>query len=409
MPGIPSPSNFTYRYPQNPDGSKVTGDEKFFNLPQQEDPRRTAILQMRGIANQVPPSPAASPSPVDTGPSAYDQYQQMIAQFNPDRMASDQFGPQYAMLDRLNADAQKRYGANSQSMGDMYGALQASIRGDAAGISNNYDSAGRALNQNYADTQNEVTGYQDASRNKTAELMKNLGIQAAAPVGIGRMNESGDRWNKLMATQNLANTDANTQRKASSLNYNNTMGERAGFEGAAQKGGLLNGFNDFLNQNAMKRLGIQGEQSGVASGYKMKLMDMYSQMASQRGSNEASAMKAAQDQSNWEQTFRQKQLTDASLINKASQGQMTPYEKLAQTAHGYGNIWGPTDQAGIAKAIVNQYQDAYQQKDFMDPNKSQSLNGTEFIRQLMQANPHIEQQQAFQDMATQFFNNMYKK
>lgn len=411
MPGIPSPSNFTYR---NMPGKASTKPPLFVADNSQEDPRRTAIEQLRSLnAPASFPVSAQAPAPVDIlpppGPSAYDQYQQMIAQFNPNKMAADQYGPQYAMLDRLNADAQKRYGANNKSMGDMYGALQASIRGDATGINSNYDTASRTLAQNYANTQGEVAGYQDASRAKTAELMKNLGIQAAAPVGIGRMNESGDRWNKLMATQNLANTDANTQRKTSSLNYNNTMQQRAGFEGAAQKTGLMNGLNDFINQNAVKRLGIQGEQSGTEAGYKTKLLDMYGQLASQQGTNQASAIKAAQDQVNWEKTFKEKQATDTALMRKGEQASMSPYQKLAQTAAGYGNIWGPTDQKGMAQMIINQYQDPTGQADFTNANQSQSMNGQAFIRQLMQANPHIQQQAALQDMATQFFNNMYKK
>jgi len=317
------------------------------------------------------------------------------------------------MLDRLNKDAQTRYGANNKSMGDMYAALQASIKGDATGIRGNYDTTGRALDQNYTDTQKEVTGYQDASRNKTAELMKNLGIQAAAPTGIGRMNESGDRWNKLMAASNLSNTDANAQREASALNYNNTMGQRAGFEGAAQQTGLMNGLNDFINSNEAKRLGIQGEQSGTESGYKMKLMDMYGQMASKQGTSEADAYKAAQAQSNSDRTFKLAQDNAATAKDKYSQTQMTPYDKLIQSAGGMGLDSSGTAPTTVADLIKAQYVGADNNK-FLDPNQSQSLNGNEFIKQLMTENPAILarpgfSQASFEDLARQYFDNMYKK
>jgi hypothetical protein len=367
------------------------------------------------------PNPGTGGNPVDpgmTGQDAYSQYQKMVAQFNPAQMANEQFSPQFAMLDRLNSDAQNRYNTNNGVMGSMYDSLQNSIKGDATGISANYDSAANQLASNYASTQKEVAGYQNDSKAQTADLLQRLGIQAAAPDIYAKTDKANNVWNDLMASSNQASTTANSQNKSAALNYNNSIGEQAGFTGKAQQAGLMTQLQDFLNQNAVKRLGLQSDKSAAQSGYQGKLMDMYKGLADSQMSASSNAYKLQMDQAaadlnaaKLQETVNQNQKTNALAQDKNAQAQMTPYDKLAKAASGYGNIWGgQSNTSGMARVVADQWSGNGNQA-FMDKNKSQSQNGQEFIRQLMAENPHLTaaSKSALQSLGQQYFNNMYKK
>jgi hypothetical protein len=362
------------------------------------DPRREAITSQRAqsTGNKLAALPVA-----DTAPSAYDVYQKMVAQFNPDQMSKDQYAPQYAMLDKLNKDAKARYNTNDKQMGGMYSALQGAIKGDATGISKNYDTAAADLKSNYDTLNANTTAREDGNRAKTEEMLKRLGIQEAAPNMMKTANDSSNMWEGIRNTANQRANTSNTERKTSSLNYNNTMQQKAGFEGAAQRSGLMGQLNDFTNANEVKRLGVASDQSKTSADYKMKQMDMYSKMAEQQGSNDSSAFKAAQDQKNWEDTFAQKERAANASTDATARKQMTPYDKLAEATKGTG-IWGPTDVAGITKLIADAYGKAN-----LDSSKSKDMNGQEFIQNLLAANPGLESQAALRKLGTQYFNDSY--
>ena len=419
-PALPngSPNNYLQNGPAHLSASLA--DRSYPSYPSQGPPQTPAY---RPTGPQFGP-PAGeqydpAPSPVENqGPSAYDIYQQMVQQFNPSEMTEEQYAPQFAMLDRLNSDARSRYNTNNAQMGNMYGALQNSIRGDATGIKTNYDTAGKELATNYSNTQKSVAGAQSASKAQTAEIFKRLGIEAAAPETMASTDAANDVWNKLMASSNQRATTANTENKASSLDYNNSMQQRAGFEGKNQQAGLLGQFQDFLNQNEVKRLGIQSEKSQTQSGYQMKLMDMYKGMADSQTSSSNAQYKMQMDQAKadldattLQNTINNQEVDNNLEADKFKQSQMSPYDKLAQAAQGYSNIWGgPSNTSGMANLVAAQWQ-GKDSEEFMRADQSQSLNGQEFIRQLMIENPNLTpaSQAALQSIGMQYFNNMYRK
>lgn len=384
---------------------RAQANPKYDKIMSAPDPRRQAIEQTRNMADT---SGSFSTVPEDTGPSAYDIYQKMVATFNPDKMSKDQFAPQYAMLTKLNADAKARYASNSKTMGNMYGALQGSIKGDAAGITRDYNTAAKEIKGNYDTSQQTAQEDQVASKQQTADLLQRLGIQEAAPNVLASADKSSKMWSDLAASGNQRALNTNSAGKVSSLNYNNSMQQRAGFEGAAQKSGLLSGYTDFVNGNESKRFGVTSEEAAAKAGYRMKQMDMYQNLASVESSSandaakmQADAYKAAQAQSNWQKTYDQKERFDNKAVTaKASNGS---YDKLEAATRGLG-IWGDEDAANIVKMITESYnQDG---KSFMFEG-SKDLNGQAFIRQLLAKNPNFQQQPAIMKLADQFFKDQY--
>ena len=221
-----------------------------------------------------------------------------------------------------------------------------------------------------------------------------------------------------MASSNQASTTANTQNKASSLNYNNSVKQQAGFTGKAQQAGLMTQLQDFLNQNAVKRLGIQSDKSASQSGYQAKLMDMYRSLAGTQVTSANAAQKLQMDQASadlnaakLQETHNQNAKNTALAQDKNAQSQMTPYDKLAKAAQGYSKIWGgPSNTSGMANLIAKQWA-GNGSNLFTDSTKSQSANGQEFIHQLLSENPHLSaaSQAALRSLGQQYFNNMYKK
>lgn len=371
----------------------------------------------RGLSS-IPTSIAPS------SPSAYDVYAKMVADFNPQKMASEQYTPQYAMLDRLNQDAQSRYNTNNAQIGDMYTALQNSIKGDATGIKGSYGQAGKDIATNYAANQKQLNDSSSKSKADTGAMLKLLGIQAAAPDVLGKLDTSNAQWNNLMASSNQRANTSNTENQQAALDYNTTMGQRAGFEGKAQQTGLMGQLNDILNQNAVKRMGVQSEQSRSGSEYQMALMNMQKGLADSEAAGIGNLAKAQADQASAALDASKFDLENRKFNETRDQNafnNMSPYERLAASSAGYKDdqgtpLWADrAKQSDMAALITDQWtgasEDPNTKGNWNNPDASPGVNGQEFIRQILNENPNMSgaEQRAIAAMASQFFNSQTRK
>src|SRR5690606_5588081 len=117
----------------------------------------------------------------------------------------------------------------------MFGQLQESIRGDAAGIGSTYDTNAQNLQQAADQGASSIDAAYQAARDAQTQQFQQLGIgDAAAVLAAAGGNAAADQANALgnIAQNSSANQQANAQHRTSALNYNTNIANAAGLEGA---------------------------------------------------------------------------------------------------------------------------------------------------------------------------------
>lgn len=356
-------------------------------------------------------SSAITPMNMGPGPSAYQQYQQISQAFDPTKMAQQQYGPQYAMLDKLSQDEKNRYTYSSGQVGGMYQALQNSINGDAATTGARYNQSGKDIAANYAATQATQNGALDAEKTKTADMLKTLGIQASGNDVYGKLDQNSNMWTNAMAANNQTAMNANNENKQSALDYNTTMGQRAGFEGKGQQAGLMGQLIGQLNANDQKRFETQSAQGASQAGYTMDQIGMYKNMMDSQAlalnnqyKNQIAQARVAVQQGRLGETAQQNAISNAA----AQQKTLDPYSALMQGAGQYSNLWGtPQIQQGMGNLVANQFSGGNWQQP---AGSSATANEQAFLQHLAAASPHLStgSQNAEAQLGTKYFNAMYK-
>ena len=325
----------------NPDGTKHTGDEQFFagsaasaapmanpaydKIMSAPDPRRDAIIQMRGIQSQPDPSGSTSPQSDPwtpySGPSG-------------ESMAQSQYKDQYALLDKMGKDSTQAYANAGNEMGGIYERLSKAMSGESVGIQNRYNETGTAIGNRYNSAVEESNAGYDKSRNFLSQMAKNLGIEQGLPnaerIGYDQQNflsglMRANQANDVNSNSRMGNNEVSFNNRNAQVENNMGASSRADFKNRGLA--ALQGIND-------KRLSVKSNQAQSANDYAMKIAQMNSDSKSAWNTdqtNKAQQVVAAGRLKLDNETAAAKAASDAN--RPADTSKMNAYQRLANDAN----------------------------------------------------------------------------
>lgn len=323
-------------------------------------------------ASGVPATPAAPGSPWDS--------------MNPASMAANEFGPQYALLDRMAQEAQGKYTAAGNQVGSMWDALSKQTAGNENHIKQNYAQSGAATGKAFNDAIAATNGAFSDSRSQIADIAQRLGVSAAVPSALSDgsnqqarldalIGNSGANWQGLNNT--LGNNEVSFNRNNANIDTQSGINARGNFQ--SQLMAALNALGD-------KRLTLQGQQGAAQNTYGLDI-----------AKNQQTAQTANADRASLDQYHQAQMMLDAAKLKQAAdQFQQTngsaanknlsATEYLAQQA---ANEYGG---AGVsAENAKNAILDTVSQGDPNNPGAAMHWkNAGDFVQSVLARNPNSQ-------------------
>lgn len=184
------------------------------------------------------------------------------------------YKPSMDYLNQQKTDVSNRSGQYDQDLAGMYQSLVGNINAQNPVIGQNYDSA---INQ-----QNQITGNATAavgdnyarSQAQQMAMLKQLGVEAAAPDTLQTGQDSQAFFQSLLGAQGANQNQFLNSQKVASQDFNTAQSNIAGQTGANARTDLKMQTNDILGQLAGKGADLQTQinqqaaqmQSGAAQG-----------------------------------------------------------------------------------------------------------------------------------------------
>jgi hypothetical protein len=264
--------------------------------------------------------------------------------------ASQVYDPQMDYLSDLEKKTKAQAAASGKSIDQVYAALAASIGGQASGIKSSYNDAlsqsGAAYNQAY----NQSKGSFDSARNGVAETLARLGINEAGANTVGKQSEMQQLMQGIISANSLAQKNALTSGRQSSLDYNTAMQSGAKLRGADARAALTSQLNDFLNQLGMKRADLKSTINQTAMSMQSDASkSAYDQWRDQQQMNlerEKMGIDAAQ--------FGAKMMADSASKSASSTGDLSKMDPVGAINTLASQMYGNSQAAGNAvKAVMD--------------------------------------------------------
>lgn len=259
----------------------------------QSNVQRLAQPQMP-VANTVAPS-----INLPSAPSPYNfQMHDFTDQAN--KAAASAYAPQYAALQSSRNNAQTQYGQSDQVVKGIYDNLTKSDAQRATESGQRYAGEQKAQAASGQQLQNTIGGTYDKAANSEAQLLKSLGIEAAAP-SVLQAGASDKAFNQAQAaTQTAAQGSALGQEGQAQQAYNTNMQGADQTQGGVARQGLVNQLNNVLQQYDAQKQDISGQQSqqalALASQLQSQDMTLQDKQAGAQQNQYSNALQAAQAQ-----------------------------------------------------------------------------------------------------------------
>jgi len=275
-----------------------------------------------GILNMAAQGPAPSPVGDTPLPSFMDFLKQVSS------MSQGGFGQ--VNYDPQRNDARRRAGEYDARLQAMYNQLTNSIRGDAAGIKQNYQGAIDDSASRTADTQQAIQGASNAADDRNLEVLRNLGIEEAQGniIAGGRdLNSQTAGAVAEAAARGQISGDALSRNQQAALTHNTNLAGASGLEGNLQ------------------RSRVQSELASLLAQY-----DMQEQEANRQAQQQSQSQNMGLANALYEDAWRQRNYNDDVskwLFEQQNQPQ-------------------PVDRAGLGLNFVTQLQQQFPDLDISD-------------------------------------------
>lgn len=160
--------------------------------------------------------------------------------------ASAQYDPLISALRRQMASAEARGQRNKAELGRMYSALSGSYKEDIPAIQQQYAGDKASTAKLYNDQKAAVKQQYDASQKEQADMMKQLGIEAAASEVLPQQQRDEDYFINLAGQDNTVQQSALNQERAGTVNYTREGAQIARSEGTNRQADLIAELQDLL-------------------------------------------------------------------------------------------------------------------------------------------------------------------
>lgn len=190
--------------------------------------------------------------------------------------AGSQFDPLIAEL-QGQMESTKQRGANNQNQArSMYNDLATDIAGQLPQITQQMQQASQETENRYNQTQQELKGQYDQQAQSQAELLKQLGIQAAAPDASQQAMEDQSYFQQQSQNDENSAMQLLSQMKNSDISYNQQSADNSRLAGNNVAQDIGSQLESYL-QSAGSKLG------GLKAGRESAVQGMLAQLQQQDG------------------------------------------------------------------------------------------------------------------------------
>ena len=182
--------------------------------------------------------------------------------------ASQQYDPIIGQLRNQISSTEQRGVRGNQELDDMYSSLSSSLQGDIPGIESFYDTRKTGIDTRYEDLKNSIGKQYNDSQNEQIELLKRLGIEAAASDTLPDQIKDRDYFQSLALTEGQTQNTALGQEERGALDYTRRSSQIARSEGANKRSDLMfqldQAISDLQNQLSSQEI---AKQQAYSSNY----------------------------------------------------------------------------------------------------------------------------------------------
>lgn len=263
--------------------------------------------------------------------TAYDEYLKQAQQI---------YAPQFDFLDQQAASTKKQATTSKSELTALYNALSKDILAQQPGINQNYSTGIGGVNAAYGQGIGDINKMYDTSRDSQLAILKQLGIEQAAP-NILQDNANGRTFiEQIMKANQQGTTNAMRQMNQADLSFNRETANSSRLAGVNQRSQIDRQLLDILNQ-------ISGKRADIMSNVNQTAMGMQSEAAKLA---QAQA-EAAQRQQNWQDEFNLRLAEDAAkqAAQKQDTSKLDPGSQVNQLAL---QLYGNPQAAGNAVAAL---------------------------------------------------------
>lgn len=192
------------------------------------------------------------------------------------------YAPIFADLDKQGKQAKGSSKKDIIQLKDMYGRLSNSIGADGRAISRNTNAAVADTRENTADTVQDIGQNFSSANNEVADLMRSLGLEAAAGDALPKGAEHQAFLQGLVQSEGAGAVNLARQLGQNSQNFNTAQKNIAGFEGAQNVAARQKNLSDVLAQLATTRASVGSQRAGQASSLAQQLRGDYTNSLNSR-------------------------------------------------------------------------------------------------------------------------------
>lgn len=241
------------------------GSTAFKNAQAQPDPFSLLQQQLFQAANGIGSS--------DPGMSV-DALRKMAQQ-----QVNAQFQPQIDALMAEMGGKSKRAERSEKTATDMYGGLAKDYLSQLPEITAQFAAEDKGTNDRYDQAQAQMSGEYQKNAAQQNALLKQLGVQAAAPDANAQMQADQGYFNGQMESDQQNALNALAQQQMAQEDYTRNLGSNAKMAGANLRSDISNQLEDYLTQANSQLTSLQGQRGSAVEAL---LAQMQQQQAEQQ-------------------------------------------------------------------------------------------------------------------------------
>ena len=190
------------------------------------------------------------------------------------QMASQQFGPQYQILQNLVDQAKSQYDTGFSTIGSVYNSLADKVAAQSGDIRNQYDQTGQRVGGAFNEAINSVSGTAQKNQQAIAEMLARLGIQQAAPDSLNSVGEQLQRQVGYLAQNQASRGAFNAQQGQNELDFNTRTSANDRLAGTNKQADLTRNYGQQQFDLGNKKLDLQSQQQAAENGYAQAIAKM---------------------------------------------------------------------------------------------------------------------------------------
>jgi hypothetical protein len=430
-----SNSGGSYKPPPST-GSANAAEHRYFpgsgaDRPAKKKPKKKSAPKRTSSAGYV--SPFKDLAAGYSGPSALDMILTQLPQKEVDyqKEATKIYQPTLDYLDKQSGEAKKRGSTFDRELANMFGAVAGSIDRQAGDINKQY---GNALNTVRSATNQGVgavnKNYDDAAREQAA-MLKQLGIEAAAPETLTRGNEDEAFFKSLIQSGGNASQNFLNETNQGDIQYNRAQAgitRQMGAEARAEnKLGLQDILGSLAGQKVDLRTTINQQAQQMQQAAAAQQLEAQKQAAAAMESDRAYQLQNRQFNFQMQNADADNQMDQARLMldtsrfeagrTDANRNYQLALQKLASSgnkANTPSDAWGKgADLAtrlygGNQQAAGNAIQAVRDAIAANGASVNQWKNPNDLVRAVLQRNPGANDVTQLTSLATYLYQQIFK-